>query len=219
MVTREKIIKAAVHVFAGEGFHGARMENIARYGHMNKAMIYYFYQGKEELYIETVKFIYKNILENIFIYELSPANNKVEYFSILNSGICKLITFFKSNTDYLNIIIDATVSRNSKVYEAVKYVNETDNEKKIERLINFLESGKSSGFLNNISIAILIVNIFGIIILNLFPDYINKNFKISEQNNDMLIISEYEHIIDILLNQIQEGFFNAEQNPAAIEYG
>jgi len=200
MVTKEKIINAAIHVFAREGFHGAKMENIARYGQMNKAMIYYFYHGKEKLYIETIKYIYENILESIIPAEVTFVNGKAEYFSILHSYIFKFISFFKNNPDYLNIFIEATASRNCEVLEVVKNVNEIDNDKRVDSLINFIERGKSCGFLNNISITILAVNIFGIFILNLFPDCINKNFKIKQQGGYNFIISEYEYIIDILLN-------------------
>ena len=51
--TEQKIKKAAVREFALYGFEGARVDRIAQKAKINKAMIYYHYRGKENLY-ETV---------------------------------------------------------------------------------------------------------------------------------------------------------------------
>jgi AcrR family transcriptional regulator len=61
--TLEKIFQAAKKVFAEKGFSGARIDDIADKAGLNKAMIYYHYKSKEDLY--------KAVLDNFF--------QKVEY--------------------------------------------------------------------------------------------------------------------------------------------
>lgn len=51
--TKQRILKAATQVFAMKGKAGARMQEIADLAEANKAMIYYYYTSKDNLY-ETV---------------------------------------------------------------------------------------------------------------------------------------------------------------------
>jgi AcrR family transcriptional regulator len=48
--SREVILEAAAEVFAGKGFDGARIEEIARRARVNKAMLYYHVGDKKALY-------------------------------------------------------------------------------------------------------------------------------------------------------------------------
>ena len=57
MKSRDKILQAAIPVFAGKGRHGAHMEEIAAHARINKAMIYYIFHSKDELYFEVLKHI------------------------------------------------------------------------------------------------------------------------------------------------------------------
>ena len=50
--TERQIFDAALHVFAREGRHGARMQAIADAADINKAMLHYYFQDKGTLYEE-----------------------------------------------------------------------------------------------------------------------------------------------------------------------
>lgn len=56
--TKEIIVNSAKIEFAEHGYSGARMSSIAKRSGINKALIHYYFNSKEELY--------KYILENIF---------------------------------------------------------------------------------------------------------------------------------------------------------
>ncbi|ACL70219.1 TetR/AcrR family transcriptional regulator [Halothermothrix orenii] len=47
--TKEKILKVSEQVFAEKGFDGARVDEIARKAGVNKALIYYYFDGKDDL--------------------------------------------------------------------------------------------------------------------------------------------------------------------------
>jgi TetR/AcrR family transcriptional regulator len=48
--TRAAILAAAAHVFAAEGFAGARTDAIATAAGVNKALLYYYFKSKRRLY-------------------------------------------------------------------------------------------------------------------------------------------------------------------------
>jgi len=60
--SKEKILSIALKEFATYGFGGARVERIARQAGVNKAMIFYYYSSKQNLYRIIVK---KSLLELI----------------------------------------------------------------------------------------------------------------------------------------------------------
>jgi AcrR family transcriptional regulator len=48
--TEEKILVAAKKVFLRDGFHGSRMDEIAREAGVNKALLHYYFRSKEKLF-------------------------------------------------------------------------------------------------------------------------------------------------------------------------
>src|SRR5256886_17609985 len=48
--TRERILAAALKEFAAKGFHGARVDLIARRARINKRMLYHYFGNKEGLF-------------------------------------------------------------------------------------------------------------------------------------------------------------------------
>ena len=55
--TRARILDAATREFSSNGLAGARTERIAEAAGVNKALIYYYFQGKEALYTATLEFV------------------------------------------------------------------------------------------------------------------------------------------------------------------
>ena len=53
--TRRNIIEVATREFAGKGFSGARVDDIAARTKTSKRMIYYYFGGKEGLYIAVLE--------------------------------------------------------------------------------------------------------------------------------------------------------------------
>jgi len=53
--TRQAILRAAERIFADEGLEGARTDAIAAAAGVNKALLYYYFRSKEELYREVLQ--------------------------------------------------------------------------------------------------------------------------------------------------------------------
>jgi shikimate dehydrogenase len=59
--TRRDIIEVATEQFAAEGYSGARVDTIAAKTRTSKRMIYYYFGGKEQLYLAVLEEAYRSI--------------------------------------------------------------------------------------------------------------------------------------------------------------
>jgi TetR/AcrR family transcriptional regulator len=60
---RARILDAALAEFSANGLAGARTEAIAASAGVNKALIYYYFEGKEKLYLATLEAAAQRVLE------------------------------------------------------------------------------------------------------------------------------------------------------------
>src|SRR6266849_6188278 len=58
---RARIIKAAMDEFAARGFKGASMDAIAARTHTTRALINYYFGGKEQIYLAVLEHVYAEI--------------------------------------------------------------------------------------------------------------------------------------------------------------
>lgn len=61
--TQAEILEVATRVFAAQGYSGARVDEIADLTRTTKRMIYYYFGGKEQLYLAVLKKAYGGIRE------------------------------------------------------------------------------------------------------------------------------------------------------------
>jgi AcrR family transcriptional regulator len=61
--TRADLIEVATAVFAEQGYSGARVDEIAERTRTTKRMIYYYFGGKEQLYLAVLENAYRDIRE------------------------------------------------------------------------------------------------------------------------------------------------------------
>ena len=61
--TRAELLEVATAVFAQQGYSGARVDEIAERTRTTKRMIYYYFGGKEQLYLAVLENAYRGIRE------------------------------------------------------------------------------------------------------------------------------------------------------------
>jgi TetR/AcrR family transcriptional regulator, upper aerobic nicotinate degradation pathway regulator len=59
--TRENILRAAIDIFAKQGFGGARIEKISKAARSTDRMIYYYFGSKERLFVVVLETIYREL--------------------------------------------------------------------------------------------------------------------------------------------------------------
>lgn len=64
IMTEEKILKAAKHIFLIYGYHGTTMRQIAVLASVNQSAIHYYFRSKEKLYTMVVFWVVDNILKH-----------------------------------------------------------------------------------------------------------------------------------------------------------
>jgi TetR/AcrR family transcriptional regulator len=88
--SRAAILQAAAHEFAEHGIAGARTDAIAREAHVNKALLYYYFEDKETLY--------GAVLENAF------SGLKTTVFKVLDSALApkdKILAYVGAYFDFI----------------------------------------------------------------------------------------------------------------------
>src|SRR5215831_20102349 len=64
--SRAAILKAAAREFAEHGIAGARTDTIAREAHVNKALLYYYFEDKEKLYDAVLDNAFSGLKNTVF---------------------------------------------------------------------------------------------------------------------------------------------------------
>jgi AcrR family transcriptional regulator len=77
---RARILKAAIDEFASRGFKGASMDAIASRTHTTRAMINYYFGGKEEIYLAVLEQVYAEIREAEGFLDLEHLPPMDQYF-------------------------------------------------------------------------------------------------------------------------------------------
>jgi TetR/AcrR family transcriptional regulator len=62
---RQRLLEAAVAVFAEHGLEGATTRRLAQAAELNSALIYYYFEDKETLFVETVHFVLRSFLAHL----------------------------------------------------------------------------------------------------------------------------------------------------------
>jgi TetR/AcrR family transcriptional regulator len=62
--TRARILEAAIGEFSENGLAGARTEQIAEAARVNKALLYYYFQGKEALYAAALETVAERVVSS-----------------------------------------------------------------------------------------------------------------------------------------------------------
>jgi len=73
--TRQRILDAALREFSASGLAGARTEQIAAAAGVNKALLYYYFESKEKLYMAALEMVAARVRDRsmaVFLRETSP---------------------------------------------------------------------------------------------------------------------------------------------------
>ena len=99
--TRATILSAAIEEFASHGFQGARIDAIARRTKTTSAMIYYYFESKEKLYLAVLETVYRDIRDSEKALDL-------EHSSPLES-MRRLVTFsldyYQKHPNFVKIVV------------------------------------------------------------------------------------------------------------------
>ncbi|WP_281884218.1 TetR/AcrR family transcriptional regulator [Paenibacillus sp. YYML68] len=113
---REKILQTAVHEFAEKGFDGARIDYIAKAAGVNKALIYYHFKSKEELFAAVINDLFAHALS----VSMEPSGTSVR------EGLLQVMEHFMDflhDNPYFVKIMDQSVAQDRDVFQQLHHQN------------------------------------------------------------------------------------------------
>ncbi len=109
--TEDKILNGALDEFADYGFDGARVDRIAARSGLNKAMIYYYFKSKENLYETIVKNIASIIQSSIIELASNVDGDPLDKFYLLIERYIDIVSVIDRR--YLRIMMRELASGGS----------------------------------------------------------------------------------------------------------
>ncbi len=136
---RARILKAAIDEFASRGFKGASMDAIASRTHTTRAMINYYFGGKEQVYLAVLEQVYAGIREAESFLDL-------EHLAPLEA-IRRIVEFtyeyYLTHQYFVRIVVAENQAR-GRHFRKSKAMR-TLNRPIIERLARVIERGQAAG--------------------------------------------------------------------------
>lgn len=192
--TANLIIEAATKEFSQYGQAGARIDRIARRAGVNKAMIYYHFQSKEQLY-QTILEQFLDKLRNFFKERMIWLDNPEEIFR-------NLAEFYNSqfiSPAFTPILLREIASGGEKI---INTFAEFMAEGPVHKLRSAIESSVEQGSFKNIDSRQAIASFVG---MNLFylimSPIINKILEIDDEKD--FREKRPEAIVDLFFNGIK----------------
>lgn len=208
MNTKEKIISASIKVFADKGKYGTTMDEIAKMAKVNKAMLYYFFSTKENIYNETVSTVLINIHRNNFTQFKHKLFKLEDPLEMIKAIVKNHLSALSSNLNYTKILIEAMVHNPmeiSKTAENIKNFhsqnsNDADTRK---RILELYKKGVSEGKVRDIDPDQMMISIMGMTLIYFISKPISQMMlNIDVKNEKTFLKKREESIIDLILNGI-----------------
>ena len=206
MDSRAKILNSATDVFAEKGKHGTHLDEIALRAGVNKAMVYYYYSGKENLYREVLK----NVLIDIHG-RVKEAVNKIDVedkdvVSAIEKVVRSHFRAFSSRPSYPKLIFGALVNEPQDILAVMGEIEEKVCPNISKRgTLSLLERGISERKLRKVDIRQTLISIMGMDMIYLIGKPIaNSMLNLDIKNEEAFLKKRQDSIVDLLLYGIVE---------------
>jgi AcrR family transcriptional regulator len=201
--TREKIIAAATLVFAERGKFGARMEEIAARARVNKAMLYYYYSSKENLYREVLRTILAQNLREVFQAFQREAGRRGKPEDLLELLSRTYYKVFSRRPSYTRILFEAVANEPGEVRKIVRSLKEESDFIHPERVIALFKSRISRGEFRDVDPRQVLVSIIGMNLIYFLARPIAEVILELDVEDEKAFLKEREEsVIDLLLHGI-----------------
>lgn len=188
---KQRILDAAVNLFAEKGFDATSVDEIAKLAEVNKAMIYYYFSSKEGLLSSIIRKSINEFTEIIENIDLSKFENLEE---MIKAIVKEAINYIDNNNMVIKIFQRESLSKTSKwdmnIIDIVGVIFE-----RVEQIVR-------KKFSKSITIDITIVE--QIMFTNLVIGYLNvKEKQVSDEEAKELVkeryIERFSRVIYLLL--------------------
>ena len=137
LTTARRIVSTAEQIFAEQGLAGARMDEIARAAKVNKALLYYYFRSKEELY----RFVLETLLSQLRAGVGAGGAGSLSPGKRLAAVIDNFFDFVQAHPNYPRLVQRVLMSRGPNLeWIVAEYYRPLH-----VQLVGLIEEGISSG--------------------------------------------------------------------------
>lgn len=162
--SKERIISASIDEFSKNGFFGARVDIIAKKAKINKAMIFYYFSSKEQLYKQVLVRIASKTIGNLK--KSGIVNESITPEEYLHKFPEVYMDFFEKNPSFLRIIGLGLIQNGDYMKSILKEMFENMKEGLPEKFSGFIKKWHREGKITEKDPAHFFLNIVS---LSLFP--------------------------------------------------
>ena len=202
MTSKERIFSAAVQVFARKGRHGAKMEEIASVARINKAMIYYLFTSKDNLYLEVIKLILDEMNIQLFKSISDDLNQGLSPDKLLMMSIGHQFDAFSVNPDHTKILLEAMSLHAEELGIAVKTQKNDVYSKPRKYLEKIITDGISQGLFRNIDPEQLMGSIFGMNLIFFMTKSLAEVLGIETGDEAEYLEKRKKNIVSLVMNGV-----------------
>jgi TetR/AcrR family transcriptional regulator len=193
--TRQRIVEAALAEFALRGLDGARVDRIAKAAHVNKAMIYYHFSSKRDLYYHVVTDLMALAMDDVreAIVETDTLEENLERLADIYSRM-----FFRYPAFPLLLARELATSDSEILPEMARILKESGNPAQIGALF---ASGMADGSLRSQDVRQSVVSF---IVLNvgyyLLSPLFNRILEIEDTDAEVFVRERKKAVVKLFLN-------------------
>jgi AcrR family transcriptional regulator len=169
--TRKKgILSAAQRVFSRKGYEATTMEDIASEAGFGKASLYFYFKGKEEVFLSLIKAgmeRQKNLLKEVMSSQLSNVEK-------LKAIISKYFEYVKENRDFIRIVHSESQKLYSTTLEKVHSSIIREHKKTMEGIASIIQDGIKSGEFRKVEPTVAAGSLMGIIRSVIFSWFVRE---------------------------------------------
>jgi AcrR family transcriptional regulator len=186
--SKEKIIKAAMVLFAEKGYHKTNALEIAARAEVATGTFYSYFNNKKEVFIEIIKRIFKNIFEKVLlnldfkIYKNRPDNYK-EGKKQLHFVINQILLEYKVNNQLLKEILAMVL-----LDKEIEKMRRKEEKKVIDLLVSFMQTYKKYIRVSDFEAA-------AVLLLKFIEDMIHQIKFASTDVDEKRLLKEIEDMI------------------------
>lgn len=200
--THFKILQAAKEEFSRLGFNGARVDQIAKKANVNKALIYYYYKSKDDLYEAVIDSIFSKDEK----YNILKSENKSSFEKLISIIEIFFQKMEKDQLERCSIIAREMVSRSEIFFK----MRDKYWIKDFKLIIDILEEGKEKGeFKFSLPVEYISFTIYSHIV---FYKINEVTYKSSEFYDKLYPEDNRVKMIGYIKNLLNKLIFESEQN-------
>lgn len=203
MDNRTKIIDAAIEVFANKGKYGARMEEIAARAEINKAMLYYYFSSKNNLFYEALRTIlariFKEINRELEKADLNDKNptEKIDRLARLH------FKSFSRHLSYPKLVMNALINDSENLQKIFLQATEGAVFEENNIYDRVFKEGVSQNMFRNIDYIQLMISVIGMNIIYCWAKPIAEvMFNLNVCNEEEFMKLRENSVVDLILNGI-----------------